>query len=180
MGIFKRKKNEDERIVNVRNKIYAELYIVVIVICMSSIIIKQFVYDMSTEHNRIYTELIILIGGGVYYLFRSARLGIYSAEVELHDRTSKWSMRKKTLVISIALGIGMALAFGINSAVQYADGVGQSIYYFFMVAFVSLMIYLPFFIIILVVTNEVAKRKSDEVVDKMLDDDESGDDDEKH
>ncbi|WP_217586280.1 DUF6773 family protein [Lentibacillus saliphilus] len=173
MGLFKKRAVQDERVVNMKNKIYAELYILILVICAASVVIKRFVYEPGFEH--ISTELTILIAGGLYYTYRSAKLGVFSAEVELHDRQSKWSMQKKNLVMSIGLGVVIALAFGINSAVQYAEGFAQSVYYFLLTAFGSLMIYLPVFIMLLVVGSELAKRKSEREIDKML-----GDDDEKY
>lgn len=178
MSLYKKKAFEDERITIIKNKIYAEIYIVVVVISFISIILKYFIYNLGP--SSIATELTILIASGVYYLYRSASLGIVSAEVEMHDSTSKWSKRKKNIISSIALGVGIALVFGINSAVQYAEGVNQSITYFLLTTFVSLLIYLPFFLIFLVVGNETLKNKSDKAINKMLDDEESGDIDEKY
>ncbi|WP_087974787.1 DUF6773 family protein [Oceanobacillus rekensis] len=178
MGFFKKSQVKDEWVINTRNKIYAEVYVLVVVLCSISAIVKYFVYDLNMEH--VLTELIILITVGIYYLYRSIRLGIFSAEVELHDRKNKWSMQKKNLFMSVGLGIGIALFMGINSSVRYADGVQQSIYYFLITGFGSLMIYLPFFVVILVAGNEMAKRNSDRAMNKMLDNDEFGDDDEKH
>jgi hypothetical protein len=176
---FNKSRVKDERITHIQNKIYAEIYILVIVICGVSMGVKHYVYGLYIEDMA--TELIILIASGVYYVYRSASLGIFSAEMEMHDRKSKRSKQKKNLIASIALGIGIALYFGINSAVRYADGLGQSIYYFLLTAAVSLMIYLPFFIMFLVVGNEIMKRKSEKAINKMLgDDDEPGDDDEKY
>ena len=177
MRLFKKANVKDERITNIKNKIYAEIFILVIVICGISSFVKGTIYDMGIES--IITELSILFISGVYYLYRSTRLGVVSAEVEMHDRKSKWPQKKKNLVYGIILGVGIALFLGINSAVRYAEGVGQSIYYFFLVAIVSLIFYLPFFLFVLVVGHDVAKKKSDEAIDKMLDD-ESGDDDEKY
>lgn len=177
MSLFKKANVKDERITNIKNKIYAEIFILVIVICGISSFVKGTIYDMGIES--IITELSILFISGVYYLYRSTRLGVVSAEVEMHDRKSKWPQKKKNLVYGIILGVGIALFLGINSAVRYAEGVGQSIYYFFLVAIVSLIFYLPFFLFVLVVGHDVAKKKSDEAIDKMLDD-ESGDDDEKY
>jgi hypothetical protein len=174
---FNKLKVKDERITHIQNKIYAEIYILVIVICGVSMGVKHYAYGLYIEDMA--TELVILIASGVYYVYRSASLGIFSAEMEMHDRKSKRSMQKKNLIASISLGIGIALYFGINSAVRYADGLGQIIYYFFLTAAASLMIYLPFLIMFLVVGNEVMKRKSDKAINKMLDD-ESGDDDEKY
>ena len=178
MAFYKRKAFEDERISNMKNKIYAEIYIVVVVISFISTILKYFIFNLGPAS--IATELTILIASGMYYLYRSASLGIVSAEVEMHDSTNKWSRQKKNILSSIALGVGIALVFGINSAVQYAEGVNQSITYFLLTTFVSLLIYLPFFFIFLVVGNQTLKKKSDNAINKMLDEDESGDNDEKY
>lgn len=178
MIFSKKNRMQDEWVVHTRNKIYAELYVLVVIICNISAILKYFVYGLSIEH--VLTELLILFACGVYYLYRSVRLGLFSAETELHDREHKWSRQKKNLFGGIGLGVGIALVMGVNSAVQYAEGTQQSIYYFFLTAFASLMIYLPFFVVVLVVGNEMAKRKSDRIMNNMLDQDEFGNDDEKH
>lgn len=177
MDVYKKSKIKDERLTNLKNKIYAEIYILVIVISGISSIVKYFAYDMGMQG--ITTEVIILFISGVYYMYRSTQLGVTSAEVEIHDRESKWSKQKKNLFASIVLGLVIALIFGINSAVQYAEGAGQRIYYFFLTAIGSLIFYLPVFLIILVLGNDQLKKKSDKAVNKMLDD-ESGECDEKH
>lgn len=177
MDVYKKSKFKDERLTNLKNKIYAEIYILVMVIIGISTVAKYFIYDMGIQG--ITTELAIAFISSVYYTYRSTRLGVISAEVEMHDHESKWTRQKKNLFTGIILGIVIALFFGINSAVQYAEGAGQRVYYFFLTAIGSLMIYLPFFLIILVVGNDFLKRKSDKAVNKMLDD-ESGDRDEKH
>lgn len=177
--VFNKKSNlEDERLTTIKNKIYAEIYILIIVLCSISIVVKYFIYNLEVES--IASELIILFVSGVYYTYRSAKLGIISSEIEMHDRKSRWPQRKKNIFWGVALGIGISIAFGINSAVQYAEGEAQSIEYFFITAAGSLMIYLPVFLLILVVGNDALKKKSDESINKMLDDDESGDYDEKH
>ncbi|SFE58276.1 DUF6773 family protein [Alteribacillus iranensis] len=175
---FLNSKIQDERVLHTKYKIYSEIYILVIIICGISALLKRYVYDLTIEH--MFTEFIILLAGAIYYVVRSVMLGIFSADVEMHDQKSKHSMRKKTLIYSVVFGLGIALFMGVNSAVRYAEGPGQSIEYFFITAFGSLMIYLPFFVIILVVGNEVGKRMSDKAVNKMLDADDSGDNDEKH
>ncbi|RLJ86631.1 DUF6773 family protein [Planococcus citreus] len=177
MGLFKKSGIKDERITNTKNKIYAEIHILVMVIAVVSIVFKYFIYNRGIES--VTTELLILFLSAVYFMYRSTSLGVFSAEIEMHDRESKWPQQKKNLVASITLGVVIALVFGTNSAVQYADGLLQSIYYFFLTALVSLMIYLPFFLIFIVGGNEILKRNSEKSIDRMLHD-ESGDNDEKH
>jgi len=178
LNLFKQTKLVDERIINLKNKIYAEIFILVTIVCTVSTVIKFFIYNM--EIKSIVTELIILIISGLYYLYRSIKLGIVSAEIEFDNAKSRWSRRKKNLITSLVFGIVIALVFGVNSAVQYAEGIGQSLWYFFLVTFVSLLIYLPFFMIMLVVGNDVIQKKSDDAVRKLFTDDESGENDEKH
>lgn len=175
MRLFKKNEVQDEWIVHTKNKIFAEIYILVIIICGISIVAKYFIYDFSMEYAL--TEFAIVIAAGIYYLYRSVRLGLYSTEIELQERKSKWSVSKKNLILGISFGFGIALLMGINSAVQYADGIQQSIYYFLLVGFVSLIIYLPLFVIFLVVVNEIARRKSERAMDQILAQDDVGQDD---
>lgn len=178
MNLFKRTKLADERVLNLKNIIYAEIYIIVTILCSISFITKFYVFNTGIEG--IYTELAILVISGVYYVFRATKLGVVSAEIELHDSKNKWSRRKKNLFLALILGLAISLTFGINSAVQYGEGMGQSIYYFFLTTFVSLMIYLPVFLITWVIGSDALKKKSDDAVDKMLSENESGDSDEEY
>lgn len=177
MGLYKKSGGEDERIANIKNKIYAEVYILVMVITSVSAVFKYFVYHVGIEG--IATELILLFASAVYYTYRSTKLGVFSAEIEMHDRKNKWSQQKKNLFASVVLGVVIALVFGINSAVQYADGIYQSIQYFLITGFASLLMYLPFFLIILVVGNEILRKNSENSINKMLDD-ESGENHEEY
>ena len=177
MSFYKKTNIEDERITNIKNKIYAEVYILVVAISSISFILKYFIYNLETKS--IATELTILVASSLYYVYRATKLGLVSAEIEMHDRKSKMSQQKKNLIASITLGVGIAIIFGVNSAVQYAEGLSQSINYFLVTTFVSLLIYLPFFLIFIVVGNRTLKKESDKAINKMLDEDECGDNDEK-
>ncbi|MFJ8244894.1 DUF6773 family protein [Peribacillus asahii] len=142
MNLFKRtKKTTDERIENVRNKIYKEMYHVIMAICLVSFFVKMYKYGAGIEE--VVLELVILIGGGVYFLARSIFLGVFWDEVEMHDRTSKTSMSMKTIFSSVGLAFIIAVVMGINSAVSYADSSSQGLWYFTLVSFVSVIIYLP-------------------------------------
>ena len=91
MNLFKRtKKTTDERIENVGNKIYREMYHVIMAICLVSFVVKMYKYGAGIEEAVL--ELVILIGGGVYFLARSIFLGVFWDEVEMHDRISKTSI----------------------------------------------------------------------------------------
>ncbi|MEK4538077.1 DUF6773 family protein [Peribacillus sp. FSL K6-1552] len=139
MKVFK--KITDERIENVRNKIYKEMYHVIMAICLVSVLFKIYKYGVGS--GEVYLELVILFAGGMYYLARSIFLGVFWDEVEMHDRTSKTPMSRKTIFGTGALALIIATIMGVNSAVSYADGSSQGLWYFVLVWCVSVMIYLP-------------------------------------
>ncbi|USK68639.1 DUF6773 family protein [Peribacillus asahii] len=159
MNIFKRtKKTTDERIENVRNKIYKEMYHVIMAICLVSVVVKMYNYGVGIE--AVVLELVILIVGGVYFLARSIFLGVFWDEVEMHDRTSKTSMSRKTIFSSVGLAFIIAVMMGINSAVSYADSSSQGLWYFTLVSFVSVMIYLPILLLLFGGIYLLAKKVS--------------------
>jgi hypothetical protein len=88
MKWFKKNGNQDERIVNLKNKVYKEAYILIMCICGISLMIKSF---LNWETSSMLTELIVLLAGSIYSGVRSIMLGIYSDEVEVYDQTSKIS-----------------------------------------------------------------------------------------
>ncbi|CAH0292391.1 MULTISPECIES: DUF6773 family protein [Bacillaceae] len=142
MNLFKRtKKITDERVENVRNKIYKEMYYVILAICLVSGLFKLYKYGAGS--GELYLEFAILVVGGLYYLARSIFLGVFWDEVEMHDRTSKTPMSRKTILGTVALALIIAIFMGVNSAVSYADSSSQGVWYFVLVSFVSVMIYLP-------------------------------------
>jgi len=147
MNFFKRpKKRVDERIENVRNQIYKEIYMIISVLCLGSFFLKVFLFDVGAKG--VVLELLIIIVSGVYYLARSIFLGVYWDEVELHDRNSKVPMSNKTIFTSVGLSLLIAVIMGINSAVNYADSTSQGLWYFIMVLLVSIAIYLPIFLLL--------------------------------
>ncbi|WP_144528263.1 DUF6773 family protein [Peribacillus simplex] len=142
MDLFRRtKKITDERVEHVRNKIYKEMYHVILAICLVSVLFKLYKYGAGS--GELYLEFVIIVAGGLYYLARSIFLGVFWDEVEIHDRTSKTPMSRKTIFGSVALALIIAIFMGVNSAVNYADGSSQGVWYFVLVSFVSVMIYLP-------------------------------------
>ncbi|AMM94465.1 hypothetical protein UP17_19895 [Peribacillus simplex] len=142
MDLFKRtKKIKDERVEHVRNKIYKEMYHVILAICLVSALFKLYKYGASS--GELYLEFVIIVAGGLYYLARSIFLGVLWDEVEMHDRTSKTPMSRKTIFGTVALALIIATILGVNSAVSYADSSSQGLWYFVLVSFVSVMIYLP-------------------------------------
>lgn len=142
MDFFKRtKKITDERVEHVRNKIYKEMYHVILAICLVSALFKLYKYGAGS--GELYLEFVILVAGGLYYLARSIFLGVFWDEVEMHDRTSKTPMSRKTILGSVIFALIISIIMGVNSAVSYADGSSQGVWYFVLVSFVSVMIYLP-------------------------------------
>ncbi|MGV3487160.1 MAG: DUF6773 family protein [Tuberibacillus sp.] len=161
MGIFGKKGTvTDERIEGIRNKVYKEAYILTTVICFISIIVKHFIYGPSL--SKVAVEISILVVGSLYCLVRSAALGIFSDEIEIRQRQSKMPMSVMNLLAGIALGVAMALFFGIRSAILYSDH-GNDIVIFFMVFFVSLLIYTPVFMAVLLIPYILAKKTSENI-----------------
>ncbi len=159
-------KVKDERVVHAQNKIYRELYLLVLFVCLVSVAVKFYMYGNHIEN--VYTELIILLAQGIYFSYRSAATGLFTDEVELHDRSSKWSLQKKSLFFGLTAGFIIALFFGVRSAILYGDGGLNSFYTFCIVFFVSIIIYVPFLVFVLVISYEMMKRKSDTIMNKQL------------
>lgn len=172
MNFFKRKQMQDEWIVNSKNKIYAEIYLIVVAISVISFIVKYFIFKLPL--SGVWTELLILLLSSMYYSIRATKLGIYAVEIELQDRESKWSFQRKNMLYALITGVAIAFGLGINSALRYADGMMQGMTYFFITFVVSMIIYLPLAILLLVVGNELFRRKSAKIASEMI-----GDDDEK-
>lgn len=166
MSFFKNKM-KDERITQTQNKIYRELYYLVLIICAGSIAIKAYYFGFDSSHFA--TELVILFSQGVYYLYRLTKLGVYSDQVELHDQSNKTRMSTKNIIVGICLGVIMAVFFGIRSAILYADGGLQMMYYFLLVFAVSFMIYVPFLLAFFGLTHYQANKQSKKAADRKLD-----------
>jgi hypothetical protein len=163
-----RKKQGDERVTNMQNKIYKEMYLIVTSLSIVSIVIKFAIYGI--DFNRVISEEAIVFIPSVYYVLRAAFLGLFSDEVEMHDRSSKYKLSTKTIIIGLALGVALSLIFATNSAVNFAEGRAEAVYFFILVFFVSFMIYVPLFAGYLGLTYLAAKRISDQVVTKQLKD----------
>lgn len=163
----KRQKIADERIINMQNKIYKEIYMVVNALCLISVIIKYYLYGIDIK--LVITELVILFASGLYYTVRAASLGIFSDEVELHDRNSKVPMSSKNVYIGLGLGVMIGLFFGVRSAIVYGNGLLNSLFYFVIVFFATLMIYLPLFLVLFAGSFSVASKVSKKATEQDLD-----------
>ncbi|WP_053220137.1 DUF6773 family protein [Virgibacillus senegalensis] len=167
---FRRNRIKDERIINLQNKIYREIYTLVLTICALSLVIK---YVTNAYHlDNIWLELVILLVTSIYFAVRSTGMGIFSAEVEMHDQANKRPMSLKTILIGALFGAGLAIFFGIHSAVSYADSPVQSVYYFLLTFVVSLMLYIPFLMVVNGFAYWGAKKRSDRAVERELKDEE--------
>lgn len=168
-SMFGRKKIVDERITNAQNKIYREIYMLVMLVCVISIVTKFILNGYDTD--LIQLESFILFGSGVYYLARSVQMGLFSDEVELHNQNSKIGFNKISIIVGAVVGLLIAVLMGINSAYNYADSTVQAIEYFFVVGLVCIMMYVPFLVLVLYVGSKTMKKASDNVNKKMLEED---------
>jgi len=164
----RQKKQVDERVKNLQNKIYKEVYILVMIVCSISILIKFF--KMGESLDNVLTEWLIIFISSVYYYIRTAYLGILTDEIEVHDSNSKVKLGTKNVLFGVVFGLVFALVFGLNSAFNYADSTQQAIEYFVVVFLVSLIIYVPLLAGVMSLTYKAAKKKSDQVVQKNLED----------
>ncbi len=169
MNIFSRG-TQDERVTNEQNKIYREIYVLIFLICLGSVVYKYITLGFEIEN--VATEFIIFLVGRIYYSFRSTQKGLFSSEVEMHDTKSRWSYQTKNVVFGIAFGVLIGLFFGFHSAFQYADSKMEAIGYFFLVFGVSMMMYIPVLVIGSVISYSIAKKRSDKAMERQLEDDE--------
>lgn len=162
-------KNEsvDERIQNTRNMIYKETFIIIVVLCHISIIVKLFYYGQNID--MIVTELVALTISSLYYGIRSIKLGLYSDQVEIHDRKSKFSMSNKNIFWGLGLGIVIAIFMGVRSSIIYSDGGIQSWWYFLIVFLACIMIYIPILVIFSTGSHHLSDWLSKKAANKDLD-----------
>lgn len=156
MGLFKKtKKHVDERVVSTQNKIYKEAYIIAMLLCFVSIVVKSFIYGFSIL--LITAELLIMILPALYYGVKSVYLGLYADEVELQTRTSKFPMSVKKLILGLGVGVAIAIFLGVRSSMKYGND-SNYIWYFIIVFFVSLIIYIPCFAGFVALRHVLAKK----------------------
>lgn len=161
-----KKKTVDERIVNTRNKLYKETYILVNILFGVSVIVKSLYYEQNIR--MMIPEIIIFVIASLYYGTRSILLGLYSDEVEIHDQRSKLPMSTKNVIWGLGIGLALALIFGIRSAVIYGNGGLQSVWTFFIVFIASIMIYIPFLSVAMLATHYFANQASKKAAKKDL------------
>ena len=163
MKLFKKENSTvDERIENIKNKIYKEAFILVMIICFISIVVKYFIYGIKIEF--VIGELLCMFIPSIYYLIKTVFCGIYSEEIEMQDRTTKVPRSIKTIIGAIVAGVCIAVPMGIRSAILYGHTTGVRIRYFIIVAITCLIIYIPILLVITIlphiVANNVSKKQS--------------------
>lgn len=161
LRLLSRNKQVDERIVNIRNQIYKETHIGIMILCSVSILIKYICYGPNL--GNVATELVITFASALYFAIRSISLGLYADEVEIHDRSSKLPMSLKNVFISLGIGILIAVFFGVRSAVEFGQGTAQSFKFFIIVFLASFLIYVPFIVGIVVIGHTLANKFSKKV-----------------
>ncbi|WP_101842496.1 DUF6773 family protein [Halobacillus sp. Marseille-P3879] len=166
-----KRKELDERVTILQNKIYRELYTLVVMICGGSLVYKIFQGEAST--GNIWLEMVILVAGGIYYLARASHLGIFTDEVEMHDRSSRIKLNTKNLILSLSLGAGISLFFAVRNSLKYGEGTMETTIYFFLILITSFAIYIPVLFGLIVVPSLIAKQKSERMNERDL---ESADD----
>ncbi|RSK29083.1 hypothetical protein EJF36_20570 [Bacillus sp. HMF5848] len=169
MKLFQRRNQniKDERIENLKNKVYREMFTVVTIICGFSMALKLFFIGL---HANVTTEILVLILPGLYYLLRITKLGIYSEEIEMHDQKSKLSISVKNIVYALAIGIVLGVGFGLRAAIMDASTTGEAVYYFVLVFVATLMIYVPIIAFTATLIHVAAKRKSEQMINENLED----------
>ncbi len=161
MNWLKKKAIDDERIVNLKNSIYKEAYILIMLICSVSAVIKTW---FLSDRGSVLTEMLVILAGSLYFGIRSVAMGIYSDEVEVHDQQNKMSFSRRTAISGLAIGLILALFFGVRSAVVYGDGSSQTAWkYFFSVFLFSLIFYIPLFAGTMTAIHHFANRVSRKV-----------------
>ncbi|AFS79710.1 putative membrane protein [Gottschalkia acidurici 9a] len=169
MGLFNKERGlVDERISNTMNKILKESYIITIIICFISIFIKSYLYGFRA--NLVITEIIVIIVSSLYSMIRKISLGVYSDEIEMHDRTSKTPMNIKNIIVGLALGIVISFYFGIRSSILYG-GDKNRLWYFIIVFFASFIMYIPFLVGGIAITDFIARKASKKINEKILPED---------
>lgn len=144
MKLFLQKsKTLDERIAHTKNKIYKEAYGLTMLLCIVFAVINYQIY----RYNMIlFSMIIIIVIPSLYIYIKSIIIGLYSDEVEVHDRNSKTQISLKKMISGIIIGLFMGLFFGIRSSLLYAHNTKQHIVFFIIVFLISTAIYIPFFL----------------------------------
>jgi uncharacterized membrane protein len=154
----------DERIQSVQDKIYKEVYYLVLVMCLVSIAIKSLYYGF--EAKMLITEAVIILTSIGYFGIKTILLGTY---YEINEEKIKRSSTKKNALVGGFVGVLIAVFFGVRSSIIYADQ-GEKLYYFILVFVAALIIYLPVLLVATVLPDYMANKISKRMSEKQLGD----------
>ena len=148
----------DERILSERRRIQSRGYTYIIYALVASIVIKMVFMDAGFEMYA--SELIILIGSGLYMIIANYLKGINIWSINANDGTNRFS---KNLIIAGVISIIL------NDNLKKYTGIGISDSK--MTAIVYSVSWITIFSIISIVMYYLNKKKQ-EKIDKQLDDEE--------
>ena len=148
----------DERILSERRRIQSRGYTYIIYALVTSIVIKMVFMDAGFEMYA--SELIILIGSGLYMIVANYLKGINIWSINANDGTNRFS---KNLIIAGVISIIL------NDNLKKYTGIGISDSK--MTAIVYSVSWITIFSIISIVMYYLNKKKQ-EKIDKQLDDEE--------
>ena len=148
----------DERILSERRRIQSRGYTYIIYALVLSIVIKMVFMDASFEMYA--SELIILIGSGLYMIIANYLKGINIWSINPNDGTNRYT---KNLIIASVISIIL------NDNLKKYTGIGISDSK--MTAIVYSVSWITIFSIISIVMYYLNKKKQ-EKIDKQLDDEE--------
>ena len=148
----------DERILSERRRIQSRGYTYIIYALVLSIVIKMVFMDASFEMYA--SELIILIGSGLYMIIANYLKGINIWSINANDGTNRFS---KNLIIAGVISIIL------NDNLKKYTGIGITDSK--MTAIVYSVSWITIFSVISIVMYYLNKKKQ-EKIDKQLDDEE--------
>ena len=146
----------DERILSEKRKIQSRAYAYIIYALVASIVIKMVFMDAGFEMYA--SELIILIGSGLYMSVANYLKGINIGSINANDGTNRFS---KNLIIAGVISI--ILNDNLKKYIGFEDSKLSAIVY--------TVSWITVFSIISIVMYYLNKRKQ-EKIDKQLDDEE--------
>ena len=146
----------DERILSEKRKIQSRAYAYIIYALVASIVIKMVFMDAGFEMYA--SELIILIGSGLYMIVANYLKGINIWSINANDGTNRFS---KNLIIAGVISI--ILNDNLKKYIGFEDSKLSAIVY--------TVSWITVFSIISIVMYYLNKRKQ-EKIDKQLDDEE--------
>ena len=148
----------DERILSERRRIQSRGYTYIIYALVTSIVIKMVFMDAGFEMYA--SELIILVGSGLYMIIANYSKGINIWSINPNDGTNRYS---KNLIIATVISIIL------NDNLKKYTGIGISDSK--MTAIVYSVSWITIFSIISIVMYYLNKKKQ-EKIDRQLDDEE--------